>query len=104
MTCTYLPRVRACHALHEGHQIVLHAPLGAAPKHLSGMNIERGNQRLGAATDIFKLTPTQPSRLGRASRILALDGLNAGLLVGTQHYRVSGCAAIQLARRNIDLF
>ena len=55
-------RVRVRHALHEGHQIVLRAPLAAAPQHLSGMNIERGNQRLGAMTDIFKLTTTQPSR------------------------------------------
>src|SRR5476649_205762 len=53
-------------------------------------------------TDIFKLTTTQPSRPGRASRILALDGLNAGFLVNTQHYRVSGRAAIQFAN-HIDL-
>ncbi|KAF7959305.1 hypothetical protein AWV80_36110 [Cupriavidus sp. UYMU48A] len=32
-------------------------------------------------TNIFKLTPTQSARRGRASRVLALDGLNAGLLV-----------------------
>jgi len=95
-------RVRARHALHEGHQIVLRAPLAAAPKHLSGMNIERGNQRLGAVTDIFKLTTTQPSRPRRASRILALDGLNAGLLVDTQHDRVPGCAAVQFAN-HVDL-
>jgi hypothetical protein len=95
-------RVRACHALHEGHQVVLRAPLAAAPQHLSGMNIKRGNQRLGAVTDILKLTTTQTSRPGRASRILPLDGLNAGLLVDTQHYRVPGCAAIQFAN-HIDL-
>src|SRR5471032_3540478 len=95
-------RVRACHALHEGHQIVLRAPLATARKHLSGMNIERGNQRLGAMTDIFKLTTTQPSRSGRTSRMFALDGLNAGFLVDTQHYRVPGCTAIQFAN-HIDL-
>src|ERR1700722_19194985 len=95
-------RVRVRHALHESHQIVLRAPLTAAPQHLSSMNIERGNQRLSAMTDIFKLTTTQPSRPGRASRILALDGLNAGFLVDTQHYRVPGCAAIQFAN-HIDL-
>src|SRR5216684_7357170 len=61
-------RVRVRHALHEGHQIVLRAPLAAAPQHLSGMNIERGNQRLGAMTDIFKLTTTQPSRPGLGAR------------------------------------
>src|ERR1700675_124131 len=70
-------RVRVRHALHESHQIVLRAPLAAAPQHLSSMNIKRGNQRLGAMTDIFKLTTTQPSR------ILALDGLNSGFLVDT---------------------
>src|SRR5471032_2703325 len=83
-------RVRARHALHEGHQIVLRAPLAAAPKHLSGMNIERGNRRQGAMTDIFKLTTTQSPRPARGFRILALDGLNAGFLVDTEHYRVSG--------------
>src|SRR5260370_18552713 len=66
------------------------------------MNIERGNQCLSAMADIFKLTTTQPSRPGRASRILALDGLNAGFLVDTQHDRVPGGAAIQFAN-HIDL-
>jgi hypothetical protein len=31
--------VRACHALHEGHQIVLGAPLAAFCQHLSGMHV-----------------------------------------------------------------
>lgn len=57
-------RVRDCHALHEGHQIVLGAPIAALGEHLPGMHIERGNQRLGAVTDIFEFTTTQPSWRG----------------------------------------
>ena len=35
-------RVRGCHALHEGDQIVLGTPLAALCQYLSGMHIERG--------------------------------------------------------------
>lgn len=90
-------RVRGCHAFHESDQIVLGAPLAALGEHLPGMHIERGNQRLGAVTNIFEFTTTQPSRRGRSSRVLALDGLNTSLLVDTGHHRVSRCLAVQLA-------
>ncbi|SAL88589.1 hypothetical protein AWB67_07624 [Caballeronia terrestris] len=90
-------RVRDCHAIHEGDQIVLGTPLAAFCPYLSGMHIERGNQRLGAVTNIFKLTTAQPSGRGRASRVLALNGLNASLLVDTEHHRVSGGLAVQFA-------
>lgn len=40
-----LARVRSNHALHEGYQIGLGTPLAALCQHLSGMHIQRGNQR-----------------------------------------------------------
>lgn len=56
LRCTRLARVRSRHALHDGDQIVLGTPLAAVCQHLSGMHIKRGNQRLGAVADIFKLS------------------------------------------------
>src|SRR5260370_38098992 len=71
-------RVRVRHALHEVHQIVLRAPLAAAPQHMSSMNIDHGNQSLCAMTDIFKLKSTLPTRPGHAYRILKILDLTVG--------------------------
>lgn len=76
-----LARARSHHAIHEGDQVVLRAPLAAVCQHLPGMHIKCSDQRLRAIADIFEFATTQPSRRRRAPRVLALDGLNAGLLV-----------------------
>ncbi len=95
-------RIRGRHAVHESHQVLLGAPVAATAQHLSGMHIQCRYQRLCAMTDIFKFTATQPSRCGGAPRMLALYGLNAGLLVDAQHDRILRRLAVQPAN-HVDL-
>ena len=97
-----LARIGGCHTVHESHQVVLGAPVAAASQYPSGMNIQRGNQRLGTVTDIFKFPAAQPSGCRGTPWMLALDGLDAGLLVNTQYHRILRRLAVQLAD-HIDL-
>ena len=96
-------RDRERHALHEGDQVNLGAPVAAFCQRLAAVDIQCGDQRLSAMADVFEFTTTQPARRRRASRMLALNGLNSRLLINAEHHCVSGRLAVQLAD-HIDLF
>ena len=87
---------------HKGHQVVLRAPIAAAAQHAARMHVQRRDQRLRAVAEVLELAPACAPGARRAVRVLALDGLDAGLLVDAQHHRVLGRGAVQLADR-VDL-
>ena len=83
--------------LHKGHEIVLRAPICGTADDPSRMHIHRRNERLRAVADVLELAAPCTTRSRRAIRVLALDGLDPGLLVDRQHDRALGGSAIQRA-------
>ena len=87
---------------HESHEVGLGAAIGTAPQHTAGMHVQRRGQRLCTVADVFEFVAAQSPGLRVAIRMLALDGLDAGLLIDAQHHAALGRAPVQRANR-VDL-
>jgi hypothetical protein len=88
-------RIGQCDLLHERHEIVLRAPIGATAKNSSRVHIHRGDEGLRTVADVLEFTTPCSTRSRCAIRMLAFDGLNPGLLVDRQHDRTLRRLTIQ---------
>src|SRR5665213_4563799 len=94
--------VGLCHLFHEGHEIDLGAPIGATAQDASGVHVHGSDEGLRAVADVLELTATCTTWHWRTIRVLALDGLDSGLLIDRQHDRALGRLTVQRTDR-VDL-
>ncbi len=80
--------VGAGHVLEEGQELLVAVPLLAQPGHLPGRDLQRGEQRGGAVTDVVVGALLGVPGLHRQHLLGSVQRLHLGLLVDTQHDRV----------------
>jgi hypothetical protein len=68
-----------------GRRYTWHAAAACARKLLPGRHVQRGDDGHGAVTDVLELPPGHPPAAGWPSGMLAVLGLDAGLLVDVGH-------------------
>ncbi|VBA44580.1 hypothetical protein LAUMK136_05684 [Mycobacterium attenuatum] len=80
--------VSAGHVLEETQELLMGVPVLTDPRDLAGGNLQRGEQRCGAVTNVVMGPPFRMARLHRRHRLGAIQGLDLGFLVHAQNDRV----------------